>query len=456
MNKKWLSNSNHFFTGHILNVDGEIYMSIVPLMTNDLSKGTDISYDIEFKIGSEDYTKGVFKVQLGSSLDMIFGLVTIGFQCTTREANKNKLFGQKDISLKITQTTLDRTPLQELDLNLISLKINWADDNSDSDEYTKEEAQQYKPRKIYMICVQKEAFLAQYTLVNKLFQSGSKIIPIDAVKQLAIDNLTIEKSISEENSNKDIIPQMIIPPTSFINAFRYIDSKYPIYNGSPLICFVQFYNSTLTIWDLRKKFTDKADYKIKFITKGSKDDTDIKESPGNYSDVPVFYTTDRIKRAFDSNKKTTVSFYNNSFITKPRNKISNYIETTAEKVFNSDGLTKPESNILINDSLKKLRRVNSEIITSQYSDILPRRMISSQISSSFDITFTIEGPNYPFLRLTEIGGGIDIESNDEIYKQYLGRYVTKKNVLSFERHENAPHYNLFVVINCIRGFCENE
>lgn len=432
----------------------EFIMSIVPLPPT-ATKKIDTIYDIEFFIGDNDYSKTVFKVQLGASLDMIFGMVIIGFQHDTRSALKESLFGQEDIKLKVTQTTHDRLPLEELELTLIALKVDWEDIHPDTDQYTTEDTQNFQPRRVFITCVSKNAFISQYTLVNKLFGAGSGNRPIDAVKKLA-ENLTIPTVISEENANPEIIPQMIIPPTSFISSFKYINNKYPIYNGFPLINFIQLYNDTLTIWDLRKRMLDKADYIVKYITSGSKDENDILQAPSfPTSRIVTYYTTGPLIRQFKSNKQTMLNFYNNSFITKPKNQRSFYIEKNVEDIFTNNSLSKPGTNYTLNTALKTLRKVHPEVISSQYSDILPNTMMSNTLSTSNDITFRLTGPNYPFLRLTEVGGGIDIRSNDDRMDEYMGRYITKKTVLSFERHEVQAHYNLYATINCIRSFYGN-
>jgi hypothetical protein len=400
----------------------------------------------------------VQSVEVGAAIDKtIFHVFIINIFCDLNVIfggeSEDKIFGQKDIKLKISLTTDDRMEKESIETDLMVLKHDF---HVASKDYNKDKNNhESNPSKIKLICVSKKSFTNMYKPVHMLFDSNSTRTPIDAIKKVIDEFLpNMEKDIDEAGKSTENIEQMLVSPTTFINSVRYIDGKYPIYGSRKTFIFQHFIDDKFIMWNLRKKLSDRATYKVSILrsaTKGSEEETGQYEGPVQDDGVNSYFVFG-IQTKYASNSKIIGVGNENVFITKPQDKLYTKIKIKTEDVFNDDSTTESNNNgMYTNTILKDVKRFYNNNVTTEESDGYLKNKISSSIQNLSEVSFDITGMYVHFKTLFDIGCCIELVTSIENYSKYVGKYIVGLVDMKFKR-ENTAQYSCVTHIKAFRGY----
>ena len=424
-------------------------------------------YDIQFFIGDEDFSGALNRVEITASIDHIMNLVLIQFSAEPSTILQNQIFGKEEITLIITMTSIDTNggksePIEKIETKLITLKTDFPVNPKDYKHQENLPAHEasYQPRTITIICSPQTPFKYMYTPVNKIVENDSGKTPITIVSDLADEFLEgVTKTVETENSNNVPPTQLLIPPQPFASAIKYINRKYPLYNGSAPFIFFRIDDNSLCIWDLRSKLNTKNEYTVILLSGGIKEEEEIGTTPGVERDR--YFTSNPIQTDYSGNLKYVRSAYNNTFISHPPDDLYELIDVNLDDVFKKNALTTKTSSIYINDDLKKLTRYHPSVSLTESvadgkntrTDDTPlRQYVSNQIKNPSKVLITVDGGNLPFIKLSRVGVRMEIESNQEEYANYKGFYIVSKAMLTWDKRSASPNFYCNVNLECIRGY----
>jgi len=409
-------------------------------------------YDISFSIGNTVLSRSIKRVEIASSLNFIFDIFLIKLLIDSDTILDEQLLGQTTANLNITLTTESVDIRENINLDLIIVKSNFPVIHKESEKVgSLNQDSTYQPRFVTLVCVPLIPFKVMYTPVNTLIQDDKGLVPIEICQKITDTFLKdigkLNKNIDKTNINDNKIFQLMIPPTNYINAIRYIDGRYPLYNGRTPFIYCRFSDNTLCIWDLKKKLKEE-EYKIIFLSPGIKDQNEIWKTPNNGK---TYFTYSEIKTKYKSNEKIILNSYKTTCTGKPIDKLFSKFDIDVSQTFQDNSLTDRDSSLQYNKELQNLRAFFNNISAVDYNDALVRKNLTNKINDFSDITFNINAGDLPFLNLSKVGVSITLDCIKNVYAEYVGKYIVKNSFLIWER-EKQPYFQCNCQLNCIRGY----
>jgi len=410
------------------------------------------NYNIIFTIGEYNFSDSITKIEIGSSIDVgsVYSLFFINFRIDSKLIFVTEFYKNEEIKLQISLTDVDKNikEICNFDLIGISMKFNIGMKPGLKDNQMLPDHPLGQAVKLIAIC--KKPFITMTTTVNKLFSYNEKNTPISCVEKLCDSFLKKleNKQINKNNSNNYVIEQMLIPPMTFADSVRFINSKYPLYNGGIPFLFCDKENN-LQIWDLTQKIKEREFYRIIYLSKGEKEDKTINITPGENFDC-YFTSIPQIKTNLQPNKEVIQTGYENIFINKPLDDLNSYSNIKIDEVYQNHGLkdNDPEETLNFYKSLEYRKSVRYNL-TGVSNDILSKSTLNKKISKVVEIKFSIVG-NTPIEKLMQIGVPLYLHSNVPEQIKFNGKYIINMSYMVFTRLDSS-NYRFGNIITCFRG-----
>lgn len=410
-------------------------------------------YDIDLIIGKgsarKNYSRSLYKIEWISSINHVFDVFLIGFQVDTTDLLEDQLFGQDDIRLNIRLTGYDDEITDEVGFDLTILKTNFVltPREGDTDDQL---ASSYQPRETTLLCVNRRALLFMYSQTHKLFENETGLTPLGCVENIIDEKIQgySTKLVDNENSNTTQIFQLLVPPMSVVNSIKYINRKYPLYLGTRPYLYYRAEDDSVCLWDLRTRLINEPEYTLSVLTKGVSDTIEIIKSPGINQNR--FFTYGEIPTVYQGNENITKVGFRNTFVLNPIDKLFDFLDVDAEDVLINNGLSDRNTEFFITSAMNNIERWNPTIVTDDPQ--VPIQYLTKQLSDMTEMVFQINAGNLPFKRLTRTGVSILLENLKESYQKYVGRYIVKKSLVTWNRHTQTNFFQCNAEITCIRGF----
>jgi hypothetical protein len=393
-------------------------------------------YSIEVSIGDVDLSMNLSKVRISGSIDMPYQAFLLSFKIDSVSLILDKLYSQKDIRLKIIEMTEDRIPKEIILLDLFMIYSNMP-------LYVQEKNQAYNHPAAYpitLLCLAKSPFKNMTSPVNKIYDEKKRLTPVQVVQDIiGLFCGGMGTDIKTNNQNNYIIPQLIVKGMNFVDCVRYLDGSDPkivekygpgfgLYNG-PLF-FMCRYDNIFTMWDLKSRIGDSPEYLVYHLAGGA-DDNKIMEEVGD--DNTNFYSYGNLDNVYKANKNIMKDGYEFKFMSKPLDKFYNWINITADSLYQQNSPTSGGAGLqYVNESIKGRTAFLPPSTGTDYNDTFLRSKLSSTFTNSSEIRLIIPR-QFAMEKLVRIGVPIEVRPQLLEYGEFAGRYIVKSSDVELNR-----------------------
>ena len=383
------------------------------------------SYNLVLHIKGENYTNDLSSVRLTSSLATGYQIVTLTINITPQTIMLNQLYGQDEIKLVINKLDEDEYNTETLEFDLMIINSDFQVPVSDMGTVkdTQRDRTHYK-----LVTVTRLPFQIMTSLVGVVFGPTRPETVWTAPKTVKemIETIISEKvdpqptlKYDDEDANPDKISQCCIPPTTFMDAIKFLDRNYGIYNGiAAVFCN---YDSTLNFINLTKKIKKNYDIYVEHLTNQYKNE-DIEKS---LTDKKYFYTYDNLQTTYTGNSKFGQLGEKINHVVLPSDELYYTIKHSLSALSNKFGIiggTSTKPKVFINTSVAKRTKYYIENNGNDRSEVFAISKIARQISNISRMSFQIER-NLPIENLINIGQVVKVGTKTTDHQDVVGKYI---------------------------------
>jgi hypothetical protein len=396
------------------------------------------SYDFQLFIKDRDYTPDLQRVSIATSITAPWQTIIFDFFIDANDMILDRIYGQDPIKLNIRLLGSNGIPIEQIELDLM-----YVDSNYDLIMKSTNPQKDMKDRsKVEVITVCRKPFQTMTTIVNSLYY--------DSDIQSVINNL-VDKRISTgaslnydgQGGNPEKIDQILIPPTTFHQAIRYLDHYFGVYNG--LMGFFCLWDNTIYLKNLTKKPSTSHTFTIHQLTTDAKE-RDIVTAP---ADGKTFYTYKNVETSYMGNSIIAVTAPTAKFIVKPKDTLSHTIDIDMNSFATQYGIIAKNKKIFFdNEAIGSNRqRVYNEHTGYEKTESFINANLSKEIAEMSLIYISLNSKNVSLLNLMHVGESVKFNSKVSDYVQLTGKYILKSSELSFER---LREWEVYADLNLIR------
>jgi len=382
------------------------------------------TYDFQLFIKDRDYTPDLQRVSIATSITAPWQTIIFDFFIDGNDMILDKIYGQDPIKLNIRLLGSNGIPIEQIELDLM-----YVDSNYDLIMKSLNPQKNMKDRsKVEVITVCRKPFQTMSTIVNSLYY--------DSDIQSAVNNLVQRRiktgatlNYDGQGTNNEKIDQILIPPTTFYNAIRYLDHYFGIYDG--LLGFFCLWDNTIYLKNLTKKPITSHTFTIHQLSTDGKE-TDTVTAP---ADGKSFYTYQNIETTYMGNSVIAVTAPTLKYIVKPKDTLSHTIDINMNTFSGKYGIIAKNKKIFFdNEALGNSRqRIYTEHTGYEKTESFINASLSKEIAELTSIYISFNSKNISLLNLMHVGEAIKLNSKISDYAQLTGKYVLKSSELSFVR-----------------------
>jgi hypothetical protein len=394
------------------------------------------NYEISCKVGKFDLTNDLIQINIITSVEIPYRTFILDFFLDPDDMILEKIYGQEPIQMKIKVFGAQESIPQEIiQTNLMAL-------GSKHDLLMKDSEPQIPDKiraSIRIRAVPIESYRAMTSYVNGIyFNSTLREVVTDLASkcgaQLLMDDL---------KENITAYDQILVPPSPFYKALKYLDRTFGFFNGLAGIygfsTKVQRTSNSGISADIKSRIyiTNMSESK-KFsnftITQLSTDNPN-QDKLVNVFDGKTFYTHAPVETEYVGN--TIFSMYGSKMkhIVKPRDSLYNTIEINTKDFANEFGITTKKNQIFYSEKGQGLR---TSVFKdhSGYDDVETHiRSIHSKYFAQMSV-LKVRLQKWLILEnLINVGQGVIFRSNIRDVRDLTGNYVLKFSHVQFTRPE---------------------
>jgi len=396
------------------------------------------TYDFQLFIKDKDYTPDLQRVSIATSITAPWQTIIFEFFIDSNDMILDKIYGQDPIKLNIRLLGSAGVPIEQIELDLM-----YVDSNYDLLMKSADPQKSMKDRtKVEVITICRKPFQTMTTVVNSLYY--------DSDIQSAINNL-VERRIAtgatlkydSQGTNPEKIDQILIPPTTFHQAIRYLDHYFGVYNG--LLGFFCLWDNTIYLKNLTKKPTTSHTFTIHQLTTDAKE-ADIITAP---ADGKTFYTYKNVETTYMGNSIIAVTAPTLKYIVKPKDTLSHTINIDMNAFSTQYGIIAKNKKIFFDSEAlgNSRQRVYNNHTGYEKTESFINANLSKEIAEMSLIYINLNSKNVSLLNLMHVGESVKFNSKVTDFVQLTGKYILKSSELSFERLRD---WEVYADINLIR------
>lgn len=415
----------------------------IPITPNSTQySSTYVGYKVKFVVDGDEntYLESCFrKCRIQNTLSSGYPNIFLEFLIDNEVIITQNLYPQCNIDFYVYYTSDDQTSTvyeKPLIFNLVLLEMTVP--LPQKYRYNISTPQKSEKQTINFICVPKQALEVMNFTVNKMWDSPRTVadIVMDVINYVGMTS----KVVDQENMNKTLVDQFLIPPMSFRNTLRYIDDKFGIYKHK--LFFNMNYNGTFVMHDLKKKFDDNKGglytvYKLPEYTKTE----DAFEVPAQKegSTHTNFVTYDWMHTICKSNDVMIPPGFKQLYFFHNDKDIVSMYENNMKKLVEKCGIHSDTIDIKINQKVLEKRIVVYDdkmgASSGGYEELVDANMSDPAFGMNA-LKFKLYRKIKPHI-LMQIGIPFNLKvfAQSEQYpgSDYSGTYLVTKSILAFSR-----------------------
>lgn len=404
--------------------------------------GTLPYYEIDFEIDGKEYSINLLSVTIISSMAAVYQTVILSFGINTADVVENKIYGwNNEIKLNIRSMTEDQQVNDEFEVELVVLKTIGGLGNKSVDN------SHLMSNKITFVCLPKNPYINMTKFVNYIAENTSQESPYEAAENIINKFIPdVKKEIEDKNKNEYKGENLVVPPGKFSYAIDFLDQNYGIYKG-PLFYSCNFYENTLSMWDLSEKIKAAEEYSVYILCGGQKEDESIYKDSG--SEENVFYTFSNLNFKLNTGLQITKSGYNNIFIGKSADTLYDKVEVGYDE---TDDQIRNGEKIEPASGFKELTKYHRNDTLVNYDEAEIKSTLTKDFQNQVETKFSLYR-NIRLKNLFRVGIPIKLIPEDSSLEVFQGNYLVKSTVIKLTRYETSQ-YNCLVDVNIYRNNIE--
>lgn len=396
------------------------------------------TYDFQLFIKNRDYTPDLQRVSIATSITAPWQTVIFDFFIDANDMILDKIYGQDPIKLNIRLLGSSGIPIEQIELDLM-----YVDSNYDLLMKSSNPQKDMKDRsKVEVITICRKPFQTMTTVVNSLYYDSDIQSVVNSLVQNRIST-GASLNYDGQGVNTEKIDQILVPPTTFHQAIRYLDHYFGVYNG--LLGFFCLWDNTIYLKNLTKKPLTSHTFTIYQLA------TDVKEGPivTAPTDGKTFYTYQNVETTYMGNSVIAATAPTAKYIVKPKDTLSHTIDIDMNNFATQYGIIAKNKKIFFDDEAigSNRQRIYNEHTGYEKTESFINASLSKEIAEMSLVYISLNSKNISLLNLMHVGETVKFNSKIADFTQLTGKYLLKSSELSFERLKD---WEVYADLNLIR------
>lgn len=377
------------------------------------------TYEFEVFIEDRDLTPDLYKITILTSVDLPYQTFILEFFLDQSDVILEKIYGQNEI--KLTAKLFGTAP------NIVNEQIEFSlmylvGDVPLTIQNTMQTQTDVTRSPISITAVSRDSFTTMSTYVNNVFEKTT----IDAVVSNLVSQSKATLKQDTVGRNKDIIDQILVPPTTLYQALKHLNRTFGIFDGwLGLWCS---YDNKVYLKNLTSKMKSSYLFSIYQFASNVNNQSIIE----SFTDE-VYYTNEDVKTTYSGNTKFAVYAPTMKHIVKPKDKLSQTIELDLENFCEVYGLISSKNKIFFDT--KAINTTNRKRIYKDHtgyntSNSFINANMSEEIGDLSQLDIRLER-NLKLKNLMSVGEAITFISKIDDYKDLTGKYILRSTQLDF-------------------------
>ena len=383
------------------------------------------SYDIQMIIGDLDYSNDLTRIQIVSSINTAYQIVTIDLTLDQQDVLYKRLYGKDPIKL-IIRCLGHSGNKGEHELEKITFELMQISDVSVVSTSAKNLTGTHKElSSVSLVTVPRKPFVTMMSMVNSIFSGKT---PYEILTTL-VKKTKASINFDTTNMNKTRIDQVLIPPMTLYRAISYIDYQFGIYRGGPSNYGFCQYDNTVTIFNLNKKINSDIAFTVYHTAIGAINEDFAKD----INDGKKYITYTNLESEYSGNSKICNIPKNITYIMKPKNSLYSKLKLDFNDICVSNGVYSGKQPEIYHDDILDDREL---IITNHTGDDQSTSFAKSNMSrTTIDFaTMVIHlNKNMQIANLLRVGEAVSLETQTAEYIDLSGNYIMKASEIVFDR-----------------------
>lgn len=389
------------------------------------------TYDFQLKIGNLDFTPDLERVTIITSILRPYQTVVMDVFVDANDMILEKIYGQNKIILTVRLLgTTDEAPSEEVEIELEYLKTDY-----NLEVKTAIPQDDMKNRSaVSLITICRKPWISMASIVNGIyFESTVGSVIENLTNQIpSISRPTI--SIDSMGQNTEQIDQILVPPVTFLEAVKYLDKTFGVFNGP--LTFYGLFDNTIYLKNLNKKVSSSHGMTFYHLTAGEQQEKIIKKP----ADGNTFYTWRPINTGYAANSVFGYTGGTQRHVVKPRDTLFHNIDIDVYDFAQSYGImTRQLSRIYADDEalgfgqLQGRTAVISKNTGYEKTQTHINASLSKAVSELSTINIEITAKNIVILNLMNVGEAVKFSTSVSDYSQLTGKYILRSSEIRFLR-----------------------
>jgi len=382
----------------------------------------DYSYNFKLTIKDYDYSQDLFEVRIVSSITSAYQIIILGIFVDPDEIILEKIYGQDPLKLSAILKGQTKGGEEQIDFELMairnSLQIQTRPDSTSGGKIG--EQVDRVPFNIITVC--RSPFKSMTSLVNQVYTAKTVKEIVEALVTESGSGVTLK--YDTEGTNKEVLSQVVVPPTTLYKAIEYLDNAFGLYYGVPAVFCM--YDNILHVRNLSNRLKQAQTFTVYHLSSQENDEKFTENLDGK-----TFYSFNPIQTSYAGNSIFANLAKNLEFIVRPSDAlyttISLDLETICEQSLPSAG-----KEIFIDPNMTSRSRYYIDIIGNEYDDTFAVSMVTKLVSSISTISINLER-NLKIENLMNVGEPVKLNIKTLEYITLAGMYILKSSDLLFSR-----------------------
>lgn len=383
------------------------------------------SYDIQLTIKKLDYSQDIRSIQIINSIYGAYPVVSISLFLDANDIILEKIFGKEPLYLTIRLIGWGEEKVNKEEVNFELIYISGGENLSQKKSLSSDNA---SDRFVCnFITIPRKSFQTMTAPVNDVVYGKT---PRQIIEEIVSENTDAKLIYDTDGENREIIDQLVLPPTTIYKTIQYIDNTFGLFNGSSNFGGYCQYDNKLLIMNLSKRMTRSQIFTVYHLSTDSKENKDIIEKS---IDGKIFYTYNPLKASFKANSKLILRGKTINHIIKPIDKLYHIVEQKMDTVSKSFGAIAKNSNIDFDPILENRVSYNSYSTgNGTTSDVFANSLMAKDTMDYASIELELE-KNLPILSLINVGDIVKLIPKTLEYMDLSGKYLLKGSILNFKK-----------------------
>jgi hypothetical protein len=379
------------------------------------------TYELILKIGKLDLTPDLISLTIVSSIEMPYQTFMLDLFVDPNDFIREQIYGQTPLKLSINLLATSQYPLETINFELLYLNSNLDIEN---EVQIAQDVQKDRSR-ISIVAVPRYAYRTMNNIVNDIYKGAT----IEEVITSLVEKTGASLEIDTNNTNRERIDQILIPPSTLYKNLLYLNRTWGIYNGIPSITCS--YDNVVKI----KNITNKMNQAQSFIVYHLAIDQNNTELIEKCNDGKHYYTLRPIRSTYEGSSTMALLGPKMVYIVKPRDRLFHQATIDTVSFAQNYGLISKNNEIFFDQTaIKSDTRVSYMKDHTGYdlSETFIRSNLSKKISNITETELVLER-SLKILSLMEVGEPVQINSKMSSSAETMGKYILQHSELSFRK-----------------------